>query len=238
MISFLFLVGTIVSALLSRGDDLFIQQDYVSAISMYEKHLKENPEDAEALWRISRAQISIGDVAKREEREPYYRTAETFATRAVRSDSLNSAAHTWRAVSLGYIAIYEGSRTKVTLCNEIKHELDLAIQLDPKNDIAYSIYGTFYRALGKVNWFERALANTLLGGLPDGGFEEAEQSLKKAIALAPKIIRHRFELGMVYLEMEKPNEAKKIFSEAIKLPVLLASDKDRIERMKRRLTEL
>lgn len=238
MFSFLFLVGTINSVLLSRGDDLFIEQNYFSAISLYEEHLKDNPEDDEALWRIARAHISIGDVAKKEERESYYRTAEIFASRAVRSDSLNSAAHTWRAVSLGYIAIYEGSRTKVKLCNEIKHELDLAIQLDPKNDVAYSIYGTFYRALGKVNWFERTLANTLLGGLPDGGFEEAEQSLKKAVKLAPNIIRHRFELGMVYLEMEKPVEAKKIFSEAITLPVLLASDKDRIERMKRRLAQL
>lgn len=89
-----------------------------------------------------------------------------------------------------------------------------------------------------MNWFERALANTLLGGLPDGGFEEAVQSLQKAIALAPTIIRHRFELGMVYLEMEKPSEAKKVFSEAITLPVILASDNDRIERMKRRLKDL
>ena len=238
MINFILLIAAVASVYLDRGDDLFIKQDYQSAISMYQEHLKSNPEDVEALWRIARADISIGDVTKREERESYYRTAEIFATRAVRSDSLNSAAHTWRAVSLGYIAIYEGSRTKVKLCNEIKHELDLAIQLDPKNDVAYSIYGTFYRTLGKVNWFERALANTLLGGLPEGGFVEAEQSLKKAIAIAPNIIRHRFELGMVYLDMEKPNEAKKIFSEAITLPILLASDKDRIARMKRRLAEL
>ncbi len=224
--------------LLQRGDKLFIKQEYHSAISSYEDHLRSNPENAEALWRISRAYISIGDVAKREEREPYYRKAETYATRAVRSDSVNSDAHTWRAVSLGYIAIYEGSRTKVQLCNEIKHELDVAIQLNPKNDVAYSIYGTFYRALGNVSWFERSLANLLLGGLPDGGFLEAEQALKKAIELAPSIIRHRFELGMVYIEMERKSDAKKVFEEAVKLPVVLASDEQRIERMKRRLTEL
>lgn len=139
MTAVLLLFGTMISVLLNRGDELFIKQEYAAAISMYQEHLKSNPEDAEALWRIARADISIGDIAKKEEREPYYRAAETFATRAVNSDSLNSAAHTWRAVSLGYIAIYEGSRTKVRLCNEIKHELDLAIQLDPKNDVAYSI---------------------------------------------------------------------------------------------------
>lgn len=235
-ISFLFGLS-LFSSPLHRGDDLFVKQEYQSAIAVYEEYLRSNPENAEALWRISRVLINQGDIATRQEREPFYRKAEIFATRAVKSDSLNSDAHTWRAVSLGYIAIYEGSRTKVRLCNEIKSELDIAIKLNPKNDVAYSIYGTFYRALGKVSWFERTLANTLLGGLPDGGFEEAERSLKKAIELAPNIIRHHFELGMVYMDMEKPDEAKKIFREAIKLPILLASDEQRIARMKRRLTE-
>lgn len=225
------------TSLLQRGDDLFVHQEYQSAISIYQDYLKSNPEEAEALWRISRAYISIGDVSKRDEREHFYRQAELFASRAVKSDSLSSESHTWRAVSLGYIALFEGSRTKVKLCNEIKNELDIAIQLNPKNDIAFSIYGTFYRALGKVNWFERSLANLLLGGLPDGGFTEAEKSLKISIGLAPNIIRHRFELGMVYLDMERKEDAKKVFLEALKLPVLLASDKKRIEQMKKHIAE-
>jgi tetratricopeptide (TPR) repeat protein len=226
------------SPLLQRGDQFFMKQEYYTAIAAYEEHLQQNPDDPEALWRIARAYISIGDVAPRDEREPFSRKAEVFASRAVRSDSLNSNAHTWRAVALGYIALYEGSRTKVRLCNEIKNELDLAIRLDPKNDVAYSIYGTFYRTLGKVTWYERSLANLLLGGLPDGGFEEAEAALKKAIALAPNLIRHQFELGMVYIEMDRPDDARRIFTGALKLPVLLASDVQRIERMKRRLSQM
>lgn len=226
------------SAPLQRGDAQFIKQEYFSAIASYEEHLKHNTEDAEALWRIARALISIGDVAPKQDREQHFRNAEQYATRAVKSDSMNSDAHTWRAVTLGYIALFEGSKTKVRLCNEIKHELDAAIRLNPKNDVAYSIYGTFYRTLGKVTWYERTLANLLLGGLPDGGYSEAERALKKAIELSPTLIRHHFELGMVYLETERTEEARKVFTEALKLPVLLASDHQRIERMKRRLANL
>ncbi len=223
---------------LRRGDDLFVKQEYRAAVEAYEAGLKSSPENAGILWRIARVYISLGDIQKREEREEYYRLAESFATRAVKADPADSDAHTWRAVSLGYIAIYEGSRTKVRLCNEIKRELDLALQINPNNDVAHSIYGTFYRALGKVSWFERTLANTLLGGLPDGGFEEAAASLHKAIAIAPNIIRHHFELGMVYLDMERPADAKRVFTHALTLPKTLASDDQRIERMKRRLAEL
>ena len=226
------------SAAIRIGDDAFIKQQYDDAITIYESALPASDDKAELLWRISRCYISIGDAAKREEREQYYRKAETYAARAVHADSLNSDAHCWRAVSIGYVAIYEGVRAKVKAANEIKRELDIAIRLDAKNDVAYSILGTFYRTLGNVGWIEKQLADVLLGGLPVGGFIEAEQSLKKAIDLAPTIIRHHFELGQLYLDMEKPDEAKKVFQSAINLPPVLASDSRRIERMKRKIAEL
>ncbi|MBI2428761.1 MAG: hypothetical protein HYV29_08205 [Ignavibacteriales bacterium] len=226
------------STAIKNGDDAFIKQEYDEAISIYESALSSSNDKGELLWRISRCYISIGDVAKREEREQHYRRAETYATRAVQEDSLNSDAHCWRAVSIGYVAIYEGVRAKVQAANEIKSELDIAIRLDPTNDVAYSILGTFYRTLGNVGWIEKSLADLLLGGLPSGGFPEAERSLKKAIDLAPAIIRHHFELGQLYLDMEKPQKAKKVFQSAVDLPPVLASDARRIERMKRKIAEL
>lgn len=238
MILSFFLLLMVNSTALKSGDEAFLHQEYDDAISVYESALPSSEDKAELLWRIARCYISLGDVAKREEREQYYRKAETYATRAVQEDSLNSDAHCWRAVGLGYIAIYEGVRSKVQLCNEIKRELDIAIQLNPNNDVAYSILGTFYRTLGKVGWIEKQLANLLLGGLPSGGFPEAEEALKKAIELAPNVIRHRFELGQLYLDMEWNEEAKKIFQSAISLPPILASDQRRIERMKRKIEEL
>ena len=225
------------STVIKNGDEAFIKQQYDEAIGIYESALTESDNKAELLWRISRCYISIGDVAEREEGEQYYRKAETYATLAVKEDSLNSDAHCWRAVSVGYVAIYEGVRAKVQAANEIKRELDIALRLNPKNDVAYSILGTFYRTLGNVGWIEKQLADLLLGGLPEGGFSEAEQSLKKAIELAPTIIRHHFELGLLYLDMEKPQDAKKVFQSAVKLPPILASDIRRIECMGKKLSE-
>ncbi|MHB1050884.1 MAG: tetratricopeptide repeat protein [Bacteroidota bacterium] len=234
MISLILYLSLINSpSVIKTGDDAFVRQEYIEAISIYESGLNSSQDKSELLWRIARCYISLGDVTKREEREPMYRKAEMYATQAVEADSLNADAHCWRAVSLGYIAIYEGVRAKVAAANEIKRELDIALRLDPDNDVAHSILGTFYRTLGNVGWIEKQLADILLGGLPSGGFLEAEQSLKKAIELAPTIIRHRFELGLLYLDMERPDDAKKVFTEALKYPPLLASDNRRIERMKK-----
>jgi tetratricopeptide (TPR) repeat protein len=225
------------SSAVKNGDDAFIRQEYAEAISIYEAGLSGSGDRSDLLWRIARCYISLGDVTKREEREPMYRKAELYASKAVHADSLNADAHCWRAVAVGYIAIYEGVRAKVAAANEIKRELDIALRLDPNSDVAHSILGTFYRTLGNVGWIEKQLANLLLGGLPPGGFLEAEQSLKKAIELAPTIIRHRFELGLLYLDMERPDDAKKVFTEALKHPPLLASDKRRIERMKKTIAQ-
>jgi len=112
----------------------------------------------------------------------------------------------------------------VKLCRLIKQELDRSIRLNPVDDIAYSILGSFYMALGNVSWIERRLAAIFLGTLPEGGYDESESALKKAIALAPGVIRHHSELGTLYMEQDRYREALEEFHLAATLPVLLASD--------------
>jgi tetratricopeptide (TPR) repeat protein len=234
---FAFLILLINLPSIVNGDRAFEQLHYQEALALYQEGLQKNPDDANLLWRMARIYVSMGDVAKRDEREPYYRKADSCSLRAVSADSLNSDAHCWKAITVGYVSMYEGVRSKVKMANVVKSELDEAIRLNPGNDVAYSILGTFYRAIGNISWIERQLANLLLGGIPAGGFEEGEQALKKAIELAPNIIRHRYELGRLYLDWGKDDLAKKVFAETVDLPPTLASDERRIEFMKKKLSE-
>lgn len=222
---------------LQKGDSLFIAQEYSAAINEYQSYLKNKPNDAEAYWRIVRATICMGDISKPTEQESYYRRALEFSKNALRIDSLNSNVQCWYAVSLGYIALFEGSKRKVELCTEIQNALDKAISLDPRNDIAYSIYGTFYRTLGNVNWFERNFANILLGGLPEGGYAESEKMLLKAIEIAPNILRHRYELGLLYFDWGRPEKGKEIFRSSLSIPQTIGSDQSRINDMKQKLMQ-
>ena len=215
-----------------------MKQHYVFALTQYETAAQLVPNSADPLWRIARAYVCLGDIAEKNERELLYGKALDAASRAVQTDKQNSDAHTWRAIAIGYVSMYEGVRSKVKMANQIKHELEHAIELNPKNDVAYSILGTFHRAIGNVSWIERQLADVLLGGLPKGGFEEGEVALKKAIALSPNIIRHRYELGLLYTEWGKVNEAKAVFTDALHLSKTLASDEQRIQDMKKKLEEL
>jgi tetratricopeptide (TPR) repeat protein len=224
-IGILLLVPISALSSLERGDQEFGRFRYALATAIYDSVLATSPDSADVLWRLARVHVCRGDISPEEQRLGLYKRAEIFASRCIRADSTRSEGHTWRAAALGNIAMFEGSKAKVELCQLIKEDLDRSISLNPEDDIAYSILGSFYRALGNVSWVERQLANLFLGSLPEGGYEESERALKKAIALSPGIIRHHSELGGLYMEQDRDHEALEEFRMVLELPVLIASDK-------------
>ncbi len=206
------------------GDREFVTRDYVSAIAAYQTLLETRPDTAGVFWRLARVEVCLGDVTEGAESEAHYRKAEQLARGAVRLDSMNADAHTWLAVALGSIAMFEGSKSKVRMAHEIKYHLDRAISLNPNDDVAYSVLGSFYAALGDVSWLERQLAKVFLGRLPDGGYEEAEVAFRRAIALAPTVIRHHYAFGLLLKALDRDVEARKEFESTLSLPVVLARD--------------
>jgi len=228
--SVLFVLGALIPSsfsTLQRGDQEFASRNYPLALAIYDSALTASSDSAGALWRLARVFVCIADVSPREERLDLYQRAEAYAVRSIRCDSMKSEGHTWRAAALGNVAVFEGSKAKVRLCTVIKQELDRAIELNPLDDIAFSILGSFYRTLGDVSWFERQLANLFLGELPEGGYVESEVALKQAMNLAPRVIRHHFELGVLYQELDRNDEALVEFKRVLSLPQLLASDAGR-----------
>jgi len=117
-------------------------------------------------------------------------------------------------------------------------EVDAALALNPNDDAAYSIKGSFYRAIGNVGWFQRQLAAIFVGRIPKGGFEEAEVALKKAVALAPDVMRHSYELGILYIDMDRKDDARKILKRAAALPIRVAIDRPRLKRIQELLTTM
>lgn len=219
------------------GDAAFSRMEYTAAIATYDSLARIRPDDAQAQWRLARAHVFAGDVSHGEEKKQAYLTAERHAREAMRIDSSLAESNTWLAAALGNTAMYEGSKKKIALANEIKRLLLQSLKINPRDDIAWSILGTFYLALGNVSWLERTLANLLLGSLPEGGYEEAEAALLKALEIAPDVIRHRFELGMVYTKLDRDADARKQFEFCVSHPIQMASDRRRVEIARKWLEE-
>jgi len=222
----------------SAGDAAFLQIDYPAAIAAYEEQLPPFPNDTELLWRLARVYVCSGEVKEKEEAEGLFRKADEYARQCIRLDSSSAEAHTWLAAALGYRALSAGLREQVRLTNEMHDEIETAIALNPNNDAAYSMRGSLFRALGNVGWFKRGMASVFVGSLPEGDFEKAEAALKKAIGLAPEGMRHHYELAVLYLDWEREQDARAELQKAAALPVRVAIDRPRLEKINALLASL
>lgn len=217
---------------IANGDKYFGLMRYRDAIAWYNLDSSK----AEAQWKIAKANICYGDVAPATEKELYFRAAEKAASRCIALEPLNNNGYTWRAAALGNIAMFEGSTARVKLCNSIKADALKAIQLNPKDDVAYSILGSLYREIGNISWVEKKLAMTFIGKIPDGGYVESEQSFNKAIAINENLMRHWYELGLLYTYWGKDEKAVAAFQRAKTCPVRIASDRNKLVEIEKKLS--
>lgn len=224
---------------MSRGDAAFYRIAYADAMESYRSGLASAPDDRQLLWRLARVSVCMAEVEEDPgKRKTLLAGGEEAARRCIQVDSSMSEGYTWLAGVLGYQALDAGMSEQVRISQELVRATDAAVRLDPTNDAAWSIRGSFFRALGNIGWVKRQLAILLLGSVPAGGFAEAEEALRTAIRLAPDIMRHRYELGVVYLDQGRKAEARQLFREAAALEVRTAIDRPRREKALRFVREL
>lgn len=223
---------------LIAADAAFYSMDYPTAVTGYETVLQSRPDDPQILWRLARVQVCLAEVQDDVQRKTTCEVAEGYARRCIRADAALAEGHTWLAAALGYIALSEGSRRQAEITREILAETDRALELDPQDDAALSIRGSVFRALGNVGWVKRQFASLLFGGVPSGGYEEAEAALKQAIALAPDVMRHSYELGVLYLDWGRKDDARRVLEQALSMPIRVAIDRPRHEKIKLFLSQL
>lgn len=226
---------------LNRADAAFWKMRYREADSLYGAALRENPACSEILWKLARLEVSRGESLRRdmkEERIAHYRRAVEYGRRSVALDSTSSAAHAWLAAGLGLLSEKSGTKEKLRNAEEIKRELDTSLRLNPNEQTALSMLGSYYRQAAGIGWFKRMMGGTFVGKMPKGSYEGAREAFRKAITLDPRVIRNYHELALVELEMGNRKRAVELMESAQDKPVLFQSDRRRLRQMQRLLRKL
>jgi len=211
--------------------------DYREAEQCLEKALVFAPSDPTIHWKLARVHVLEAEVCTGDDHLGHLRAAESYARESIAMDTTVSQGYAWLAAALGYRALLSSPGGQLDLLQEILGATERAILLDPDDDIAYSIRGSTFRALGRVGWFERSIATLFFGSVPEGGFEDAETSLREAVRLAPEIMRHRYELAILLLDMGREEEGRQMLMDAARLPIRIASDIPRLETIHELLAE-
>lgn len=205
--------------LIAKGDQFDKQFQPREALEEYLPANKLEPDNVRLLVRIARQYRHLmSDTSSKQEKLRLGNISLEYAGRAATLAPNNADAQLSPAISYGKMLPYMGSKDQINASPRIKTAVDRTLKLDPDNDTAWHMLGRWNRVLANVSAVKRVLAKTFFGDLPVTTNEEAEKCLLKAIAINPNRLMHYIELGRVYAEMGRKEEARKVIQKALAMP--------------------
>ena len=181
----------------------------------------------EVLWKTGRELVDIAkqiegeDDSSRHRRDSLYMAARAFGEAAVRRNPGGADGHFMIGQALGRLSRTKGGKERVHFARIIYDEGMKAIELDSTHDGAYHLIGAWHAEVKRLSWIQRKAAALLFGGgfLAKGNWHDAQAYLEKAVALDPRKIFHRLELGEVYIDLGQYSKARAELRAVSTLPV-------------------
>ena len=211
--------GEDANALIAKGDEFDKRLQAKEALENYLPADKLKPGNVDLLVRIARQYRHLmADASSKKEKLRLGAVSLEFAHRAAALAPNNSEAQLSPAISYGKMLPFMSSKDQVNASPRIKAAVDRALKLDPANDTAWHILGRWNRVLADVNAVKRVLAKALYGGLPVTTNEAAEKCLLKAIEINPNRLIHYIELGHIYAQMGRKEDAHNYIQQGLAMP--------------------
>jgi tetratricopeptide (TPR) repeat protein len=206
-------------ALIAQGDAFDQRLQANEALRYYLPADKLKPNNVDLLVRIARQYRHLmSDTSSKKEKLRLGRISLEFAQRAATLAPNNAEAQLSPAISYGKMLPYMGTGEQVDASPRIKAAVDRTLRLDPLNDTAWHILGRWNRVLADISMVKRVLAGAIYGKLPVTTNEAAEQDLLKAIAINPNRLMHYIELGRIYAQMGRKEDARKFIEKGLSMP--------------------
>ena len=206
-------------ALIAKGDQFDQRLQAKEALEVYLPANKLEPNNVKLLVCIARQYRHLmSDTSSKQEKLRLGNISLEFASRAATLAPNNAEAQLSPAISLGKMLPFMASKDQIKASPQIKAAVDRTLRLDPNNDNAWHILGRWNRVLADVNVVKRVLAKALYGDLPVTTNEAAEKCLLKAIQINPNRLMHYIELGRIYAQMGRKEEARKYIQKGMAMP--------------------
>jgi tetratricopeptide (TPR) repeat protein len=228
-----------VDELLKKGDVFDRRFAADDALRFYLAAEVMEPKNVSILVRIARQyRHQMSDATAKEEKLRLGHVALGYAQRAATLAPDNSEAQLSVAITYGKMMPFLPIKEQVDASPRIKDAVDKTLRLDPRNDLAWHILGRWHRVLADISALKRALAGAIYGSLPKGSNEEAAKALEKAIALNPNRLMHYIELGRVYAQMGRKDDAQKFINKGLAMPNVEKDDPETKARGREALEKL
>ncbi|MEP6585113.1 MAG: tetratricopeptide repeat protein [Candidatus Udaeobacter sp.] len=225
--------------LVARGKAFEQKFQANDALPLYLAAEKLEPKNPELLVRIARQyRWLMTDAPAKEEKLRLGHIALDYSMRAAVCGPKDCDAQLAPAITLGKMLPYLPTKEQVAASPRIKESVDKALTVDSHNDTAWHVLGRWNRGLAEVSSAKRLVAGVIYGQLPKGSYEEAERAMKKAIALNPNRLMHYIELGRIYAQMGRKEEAREFINKGLAMPDTEKDDPETKQRGRETLAKL
>ncbi|WP_051360058.1 hypothetical protein [Adhaeribacter aquaticus] len=226
--------------LIKEANQLFNQFKDREALSKYQQVLNAEPQNYEALWKMSLLQLRIGSRYSDEtEKLDFFAAARDYAERAVAISPEGADAHYTLALALNNLSMVMGVKERVSNLKLIKFHIDKTIALKFEHASAWQLLGRWYYKAANLTFLECTFSKLITGGLPEGATNElAIEALRQAITLNPGNINGYLDLALIYRDVKNKSAAIAVLQEAIKLDLVTAEDLEINRRCKSLLHDL
>ena len=200
-------------SVLARIDDLHRRRDDKNAFTE-EQHLVQaglarDPNDYDLLWRAARFYFWASDDPglPRDQRSRLGKDGWDIAEHAIAVNPNDVAGYYWAAVNMGNYALGLGVMKALSsgLEGKFRDRLGKAATLNDGYEWG-GIETAWGRFFDKLPW-------------PKRDRKQAEEHLRRALQINPSALRARLYLGILYLNSDRPRQAKAVLDEVTAAPV-------------------
>ncbi len=218
---------------IASGDSAWKKFDNQAALEYYKDALANDTGNYDALWRISRAYVDIGEHLPKNQQLGYYEKARLFADSAVTVNPNKNEGYTRRAIAVGRVALFKGVFKSIGLVKKVKADCEKALSIDPNDQIALYVFARSHQKVADKSKFFRVPL-----GLGWASNKKARKLYEKAIALEPESVMFNLDYARLLVKTKKYDEAKKVLIKLQSFPIKDEDDEENKTAAKKLLEEI
>lgn len=223
------------------ADALYFAGQPEEAFEVLQAHLAKEPEDYDALWRIARSTLTLGDAAEGWLlQNSWLDRGMDFGSRAVEASPDRVEGRYWRGAVTGRRALNAVAEYGAELAQQAYEDAHAILLIQPDHAGAHNILGRIFFEIMSMSRIERFIGRTFVrtDALRESSWEAAEFHLEAATVAAPDRVLFRHSLAELYRKRGREEEARAAYTQVVHMLAVYPSDAALQEDAKRALEDI